>query len=114
MKAICPNKNYYLENGGSPGRICFVVYKLGNLTLIPNKQEPARISQRSVRHHNRARQSCLLIMFQYQPISLQYSQLSVEQPITFRLSVVKMIFWFHFHKLQYAHYRLSIVSIIAM
>ena len=26
----------------------------------------------------------------------------------------KMIFWFHFHKLQYAHYRLSIVTIIAM
>ena len=27
---------------------------------------------------------------------------------------VKMIFWFHFHKLRYAHYRLSIVSLIAM
>ena len=30
----------------------------------------------------------LLIIFQYQPISLQYSLQSVEQPITFRLSVV--------------------------
>ena len=28
--------------------------------------------------------------------------------------VFKMIFWFHFDKLRYAHYRLSIVSIIAM
>ena len=26
----------------------------------------------------------------------------------------KMIFWFHFHKLRYARYRLSIVSIIAV
>ena len=30
------------------------------------------------------------------------------------LSSLKMIFWFHFHKPRYAHYRLSIVSIIAM
>ena len=28
--------------------------------------------------------------------------------------VLKMILWFHFHKLRYAHYRLSIVSIIAI
>ena len=33
-------------------------------------------------------QSCLLIIFQYQPISLQYSWLSVEQPFRFRLSDV--------------------------
>ena len=33
-------------------------------------------------------QSFLLIIFQFQPISLQYSRLSVEQPIRFRLSVV--------------------------
>ena len=33
-------------------------------------------------------QSCLLILYQYQPMSLQYSWLSVEQPIRFRLSVV--------------------------
>ena len=32
-------------------------------------------------------QSCLLIIFQHQPISLQYSWLSFEQPIRFRLSV---------------------------
>ena len=33
-------------------------------------------------------QSCLLIFFQYQPISLQYSLRSVEQSIRFRTSVV--------------------------
>ena len=33
-------------------------------------------------------QSCLLIIFQYQPISLQYPWLSVEQPIRFQLSLV--------------------------
>ena len=33
-------------------------------------------------------QSFLLTNFQYQPISLQFSWLSVEQPIRFRLSVV--------------------------
>ena len=33
-------------------------------------------------------QRVLLIIFQFQPISLQYSRLSVEQPIRFRLSVV--------------------------
>ena len=27
---------------------------------------------------------------------------------------LKMIFWFHFHKLRYAHYRLSFVSLISM
>ena len=31
-------------------------------------------------------QNCLLIIFQYQPITLQYSWLSVEQPIGFWLS----------------------------
>ena len=31
-------------------------------------------------------QSCLLIIFQYQPITLQYSWLSVEQPIRFSLT----------------------------
>ena len=33
-------------------------------------------------------QSCHLIIFQYQPIRLQFSWLSVEQPTRFRLSVV--------------------------
>ena len=33
-------------------------------------------------------QSCHLIIFQYQPISLQYSWLIVEQPIRFQLGVV--------------------------
>ena len=33
-------------------------------------------------------QSCPLIIFQYQPISLQYSSLSVEQPIRLQLSVI--------------------------
>ena len=33
-------------------------------------------------------QSCLLIIFQYQPICMQYSWLSVEQPVRFRLSIV--------------------------
>ena len=28
--------------------------------------------------------------------------------------IIKMIFWFHFHKLQYAHYRSSCVSLIGM
>ena len=36
-------------------------------------------------------QSCLLIIFQYQPISLQYSWQSVEQPIRFQLSVVYLL-----------------------
>ena len=30
------------------------------------------------------------------------------------LSQLKMIFWFHFHKLRYAHYRSSCVSLIGM
>ena len=38
-------------------------------------------------------QSCLLILFQYQPISLLYSWLSVEQPFRCRLSVLYASLW---------------------
>ena len=49
------------------------------------EQHPARGFLHSTGRVNA--QSCLLINFQYQPISLQFSWLSVEQPIKFRLSV---------------------------
>ena len=50
-------------------------------------------------------------------LDLKYSQYLCVNQQGLRINKnidIKMIFWFHFHKLRYANYRLSIVSIIAM
>ena len=38
----------------------------------------------------------------------------IDDEIKATMAAIKMIFWVHFHKLRYAHYKLSVVSIIAM